>query len=359
MRHATVYRGAQPVLRDLSLVIAPGCSTVILGPNGCGKSTLLKVFSRELYPVVGPDRYVRLMGQQTWNVWELRTQLGIDSADMQQAYPGRTPGMEIILSGFFSSVDIYAHQVINLRQRTRSSEMMKKLGIAHLRDRPFGEMSAGEKRRALLGRALVQEPHTLVLDEPTTGLDVQACFQYLEIIRNFIREGGTVILVTNHVHEIPPEVGRVVLLKQGRIVEDGSKRDVLNGHSLSALFNTQVELLHHQGWFQVVPALQDKNLTMNKERDAGHQGKKRRFDHAGIGRTPATRRSPQQVVILSRRQRIWARVDDVTAWRDSSWTFGLSPAEWLRMTRLFRMTKAPGTCSICSMRSIHPVLTAQ
>lgn len=256
MHHATVYRGTQPVLYDLSLVIASGCSTVILGPNGCGKSTLLKVFSRELYPVVGPDQYVRLLGQETWNVWELRTQLGIVSADAQQAYPERTPGLEIILSGFFSSVNIYGHQAVSLIQRIRSYEMMKKLGIAHLQDRLFGEMSTGEQRRALLGRALVHEPHTLVLDEPTTGLDVQACFQYLEIIRNFIREGGTVILVTHHVHEIPPEVGRVVLLKQGRIMEDGSKLDVLNGQNLSAIFDTPVALLYHEGWFQVRPGSQ-------------------------------------------------------------------------------------------------------
>ncbi len=65
MRHATVYWPTRPVLQELSLVIARWCSTVILGPNGSGKSTLMNVFSRELYPVVGPDRYVRLMGRET------------------------------------------------------------------------------------------------------------------------------------------------------------------------------------------------------------------------------------------------------------------------------------------------------
>jgi iron complex transport system ATP-binding protein len=266
MRHATVYRGTRPVLHELSLVIARGCSTVILGPNGSGKSTLMNVFSRELYPVVGPDRYVRLMGQETWNVWDLRTRLGIVSADMQQAYPGRTSGLEIVLSGFFSSLDIYNHQAISLIQRTRRDEMMNKLGIAYLRDRPFEEMSTGEQRRTLLGRALVHEPHTLVFDEPTTGLDVQACFQYMEIIRNFIREGGTVILVTHHVHEIPFEVERVVLLKDGRIMKDGFKRDGLNDHSLSTLFDTPDHLLRRQGWFQVVSASHSENLILDPER---------------------------------------------------------------------------------------------
>ncbi|MCA9498717.1 MAG: ATP-binding cassette domain-containing protein [Nitrospira sp.] len=254
IHHATVYRGTHPILHDLSLVIDRGCSTVILGPNGSGKSTFMKLLTRELYPVAGPDRYVRLMGKEHWNVWQLRSQIGIISADMQQVYPGHATGLNILLSGFFSSFDVYDHQSISSQQRTRSSEMMRLLGIAHLRDRPFGEMSTGEQRRTLLGRALVHEPQILVLDEPTTGLDVQACFQYLQIIRNFIRRGGTVILVTHHVHEIPPEIDRVVLLKQGRIMDDGLKADVLNDHSLSALFETPVRLLHNQGWLQIVPA---------------------------------------------------------------------------------------------------------
>jgi iron complex transport system ATP-binding protein len=92
LHHVTVYRGIRPVLYDLSLVIAAEASTVILGPNGSGKSTLLKVFSREFYPVVGSDHYVRLMGQENWNVWELRSRLGIVSAELQQVYPNRTPG---------------------------------------------------------------------------------------------------------------------------------------------------------------------------------------------------------------------------------------------------------------------------
>jgi iron complex transport system ATP-binding protein len=104
-------------------------------------------------------------------------------------------------------------------------------------------------------------------------LDVQACFQYLDIIRNFIREGGTVILVTHHVHEILPEMGRVVLLKHGRITEDGSKGDVLSGRSLSALFDTPVHLVHTQGWFQVVPAEIGSTSTRCTERGVGHNGR--------------------------------------------------------------------------------------
>jgi iron complex transport system ATP-binding protein len=253
IRHATVYRDTQPVLHDFSLEIAQGCSTVILGPNGSGKSTLMKLFSRELYPAIRHGGSVRLFGQENWNVWDLRQQLGMVSADLHHEYWGMTPGMEVVLSGFFSSVELYDHQAISHFQRAQSYTMMERLGVGLLSEKPFAQMSTGEQRRMLLARALVHEPSTLLLDEPTSGLDVSACFQYLEILRQFIREGGTVILVTHHIHEIPPEIDRVVLLKDGRIQDDGPKEEVLNEHSLSALFGAPLELLYRQGWFQVVP----------------------------------------------------------------------------------------------------------
>ncbi|MEX0829027.1 MAG: ATP-binding cassette domain-containing protein [Nitrospirales bacterium] len=253
IRHATVYRESHCVLTDVSFSIPMGCSTVILGPNGSGKSTFIKLLTRELYPVVKEKTSIRLLGQETWNVWDLRRQLGLVSADLHHDYWGATSGWDVVLSGFFSSIDLYHHQAISLYQRARSYAVMERLGVASLKDQPYARMSTGEQRRMLLARAFVHEPRILILDEPTTGLDVLACFQYLEIIRQFMQEGGTVILVTHHIHEIPPEIDRVILMKNGRIQDEGSKREVLSEQSLSALFGTPVELLCRHGWLQVVP----------------------------------------------------------------------------------------------------------
>jgi len=131
--------------------------------------------------------------------------------------------------------------------------MLKEMGVGWLRDRRFGEMSTGEQRRCLLGRALVHEPTALVLDEPTSGLDLTATFHYLDLARAHIRKGKTLLLVTHHIHEIPPEVQRVVLLKQGKILQDGGKRAVLSGANLSALFDCPVALAETNGWYQAFP----------------------------------------------------------------------------------------------------------
>ena len=107
--------------------------------------------------------------------------------------------------------------------------------------------------KGLLGRALVHDPSVLVLDEPTSGLDLKACFQYLDLLRTQIRKGKTVLLVTHHLHEIPPEIERVVLLKEGQIVADGSKANLLTDINLSRLFDQPVTLVRANGWYQALP----------------------------------------------------------------------------------------------------------
>jgi iron complex transport system ATP-binding protein len=254
IKHITAYRGHTRVFNDLSLDIAPGCHTAILGPNGAGKSTLLKLLSREIYPVQRQGSYIRVFGQERWNVWDLRAHFGMVSHDLQHEYLGHARGLNVILSGYYSSIDTWSHQQFSTEDRARAERIMETLGVAELKDRRFAAMSTGEQRRFLLGRALINDPDTLLLDEPTSGLDLKACFQYLDIIRGLMQAGKTVILVTHHIHEIPPEVSRVVLLKNGAVIGDGDKSAILTGAQLSQLFDTPIELLRANGYYQAMPS---------------------------------------------------------------------------------------------------------
>ncbi|MBX3237871.1 MAG: ATP-binding cassette domain-containing protein [Nitrospiraceae bacterium] len=253
VQHATVYRGDREVLTDFSLSIDEGVHTAILGPNGAGKSTLLKLLSMELHPTPREETVVRLFGEQRWNVWDLRKRLGLVSHDLQHRYLDGARGINVILSGYFASVDTYQHQEFGYGQLVRGMEVMEELEIGHLQDRAFGEMSTGEQRRFLLGRALVHDPEVLVLDEPTSGLDLHACFHYLSTIRRLMSKGKTILLVTHHIHEIPPEMSRVVLLKRGAVRADGAKEQILTAERLTALFDTPVHLAQANGWYQTLP----------------------------------------------------------------------------------------------------------
>lgn len=253
INNATVYRGQTRVFNGLSLEIPQGCNTAILGPNGAGKSTLLKLLSRELYPVQRAGSYVRIFGQERWNVWELRTRLGIVSHELQAHYLGKARGTDVVLSGYYSSIGTWPHQHFTTEEEKRAGHIMTMLDIAALSNTPFAEMSTGEQRRFLLGRALINDPEALVLDEPTSGLDLKACFQYLNIVRRLMQDGKTVVLVTHRIHEIPPEVERVVLLKAGAVIADGAKPEILTSPNLSRLFDTPVKLVHANGFYQALP----------------------------------------------------------------------------------------------------------
>ena len=253
IQHATVYRGDTCVFSDFSFVLQECEHAVILGPNGAGKSTLLKLLAGGVHPVPMEETHVRIFGEEGGNVWDARKRLGLVSHDLQRDYLICAEGVNVVLSGFYASNDTYAYQEFSEAQRVRAQDVMKELGIESLDGRRFGHLSTGEQRRFLLGRALVHDPPVLVLDEPTSGLDLKACFQYLDLLRAQIRKGKTALLVTHHVHEIPPEVERVVLLKGGSIIADGHKSDLLTDQRISDLFDCPVKLAQANGWYQALP----------------------------------------------------------------------------------------------------------
>jgi iron complex transport system ATP-binding protein len=114
-------------------------------------------------------------------------------------------------------------------------------------------MSTGQQRRCLLGRALVHEPDTLILDEPTTGLDLAASFDYLALVRRLAGAGQNIVIVTHHLSDIPQEIGRIVVLKDGAVVADGKKEAVLTGELLSEVYETPIRVARVDGYYLAYP----------------------------------------------------------------------------------------------------------
>lgn len=255
IRNATIYRGATRVYDGLNLTIEQQEQVAILGPNGCGKTTLLKLINREIYPVVADDSRVRILGRSNWNVWELRSRVGIVSHDLQAGYRDRTSALNVVLSGFLSSVGIHGTLAgrITRDQKTKALAIMADLGIEALADTPLRHMSTGQQRRCLLGRALVHEPDTLILDEPTAGLDLSASFDYLSRVRNLVAQGKNILLVTHMLNEIPPEIDRLILLREGKVVADGPKEQILTAQNLQKTYGTAVRLAKVDGYYLAYP----------------------------------------------------------------------------------------------------------
>jgi iron complex transport system ATP-binding protein len=255
LENVSVVRGERAALRDVSLRIEAGEHVCILGPNGCGKSTLIKTITRECYPLAREGSAMRILGKERWDIFELRSHLGIVTPDLLASCTTDSTGRDVVLSGFFSSTRIFPHHHPEPEHVERADAALARLGIAHLADRAVMQMSSGEAKRTLIARALVHEPHTLLFDEPSNALDIAAQFQLRDTMRELARHGGpkgaglAILLVTHHVNEIIPEMERVILLRDGQIMEDGAKERVLTEENLRALFGIEVRLDRSDGFF--------------------------------------------------------------------------------------------------------------
>ena len=218
----------------LTLQIRRGEHTAILGPNGAGKSTFIRLLSLDDYPVANgaAEPPLRLFGREHWNVAELRSRLGIISSDLHNRFVNgewsfRVRGLEAALSGFFSSQAVFDHHVVTDDMRSKAADALAKVNAAHLAGKRLDEMSTGEARRVLIARALVTTPEVLVLDEPTTGLDIVARHQFMEC-RQVAREDDDRAIPT--CGRDYSEIGRVILLVCV-VADDGPQPPFLWGNA--------------------------------------------------------------------------------------------------------------------------------
>jgi len=245
-----VQRGQRYALQALTLKVKPGEHVAVLGPNGSGKSTLLKLLTRECYPLLRPETRLSILGQTDWNIFDLRSQIGIVSNDLMTQCTRDITGRELVLSGFFGSIGLWPNQHVTPEMERLAEEAMGQLEVAELAGRWVDELSSGEARRLLIARALIHNPSTLVLDEPTTSLDLAAQREMREHLRRLAAGGVGLLLVTHHLEELIPEVERVVMLRKGSVYVDGPKEDVLSSANLSALFGVEVDLSLRDGYYR-------------------------------------------------------------------------------------------------------------
>ncbi len=256
LAHVNVARGDNIVLHDINLSVNTGEHIAILGPNGCGKSTLIKTITCECYPIAQPETIVSIFGRERWDLTELKKRLGVVSAEL----PGRptlhTTGRDAVLTGFFSSSTLWPNLTVTEAMQARANEVLVQVDAVPLADKPVGEMSAGQQRRIMIGRALVgsssagaDAAQMLLLDEPSNALDLAAQADLRNLLRKLAQKGTGILLITHHIADILPEIDRILLMREGRIVADGPKADLLTAATLSDLFKTRVNMTERDGFY--------------------------------------------------------------------------------------------------------------
>jgi iron complex transport system ATP-binding protein len=248
LRHVNVARGDRIVLHNLNLSIRAGEHVAILGPNGCGKSTLILTITCQIYPVVEPGMRVRIFGRERWDLTELRKHFGVVGADLPGERTAVTTGLDAVIAGFFSASTLWPNLHVTDEMRERGCEALARIEATHLAGQLVGTMSAGEKRRVLIARALVHRPKQLLLDEPSNALDLAAQRELRETLRRLAAEGTGLVLVTHHLGDILPEIERIILMRGGKIVSDGPRQELLTEARLSELFRTPVRIGRDEEW---------------------------------------------------------------------------------------------------------------
>ena len=253
---ATVVKNGVRILDGLTLTIQAGEHTAIVGPNGAGKSTLIHLLTEQDHALAreeGPPP-VQILGSARWNVFELRSRLGIITSDLHHRFvngnaAGSITGERAVLSGFFATQGFVDPSAVDHVMQEKAAAALARLEAAHLAGKRLDEMSTGEARRILIARALVTEPLALILDEPTTGLDMVARRRFLALVSRIARAGTTIVLITHHVEEIIPEIDRVILLKSGKVACAASKPSALTSETLSAVYGAPMTLQQINGYY--------------------------------------------------------------------------------------------------------------
>lgn len=251
VRNATVRRAGKDILTVAQLTIEEGESVCLLGPNGAGKSTFINLITREALPLHQAVPPVLFRGQERPVLQEMRVAMGIVSPSMQGQISVHLPALEVVIGGLYGVLGTPRRIEVAAADRQRALEAMNQLGIGALADRDVMTLSTGQARRVLIARALVSNPSAIIFDEPCTGLDPEGMFYVRQCMRAVAQSGRAVLLVTHYPEDIIPEIQRLLLVKEGRIVADGSKQQLLTDDTMSSLFDVPLQVRREGEYFSL------------------------------------------------------------------------------------------------------------
>ena len=244
LENVSVNYGEFNALKNINLCINSGENWAIMGANGSGKSTLVKLFTNDLYPYANEDFKKVFFNKERWDIFELKKNFGIVTDTIQQDFIRNSKDTtieEVILSGYYSALGVYKIHNFTNEQLQKAKEVLKFLEIYDIKEKPVSTLSTGILRRAIIGRAMIQNPKIFVLDEPTSGLDMKAKSNFIKIIRK-LAEKFTIILITHDIEEIFPEITNIALIKDKTIFKQGEKEEVLTSKNISDVFNVKAQL---------------------------------------------------------------------------------------------------------------------
>ena len=237
--HVSVSYRDLVALEDVSFSISAGDFLAVVGPNGSGKTTLLKV----VLGLVRPERgAVRVFGRAPWDPRAERWRIGYSPqvASLDLRFPVRAG--EVVLMGRYGRIGLMRRPTA--ADRAAAVRAMDRVGVSDLADRPIARLSGGQRQRVLLARALVAEPDLLLLDEPTTGVDVASTGSLYELLDGLRKGGMTIVIVSHDIGVVASYVDAVACLNR-RLVAHGRPGEVLTSDAMEQMYGCEAMLFQH------------------------------------------------------------------------------------------------------------------
>lgn len=249
LREVLVVREGNSILGPISMVIEPSQRWVIVGPNGAGKTTSLNLMATNVHPTKGE---IEILGEKLGrvDVFELRTRIGLTTNSLVASIPDDETVLDLIMSSSYAIIGRW-NESYDLWDESRALSLLTILGIRELRERRFSTLSEGEKKRALIARALMPNPELLLLDEPAAGLDLAGREDLLKRLDQLAEDphSPATVIVTHHLEEIPHGTTHALLLKNGLPIALGSIDTVLTEENLTLAYGVEISLLKSEGRF--------------------------------------------------------------------------------------------------------------
>ncbi len=248
-KNISCIKNEYEVVKDLNLKLKYSENVVLIGPNGSGKSSILELINRNIYPVIKKDTIFKLFNKELINIWQIRKKISIVNNDVMTRISAKLTVFDLIISGLYGKYCKVSHKTeIDV---SLAETLINKMLITNLSQKLFSHLSEGEKQIVLIARALVKNPEILILDEPTSNLDLKSKYYVIDKINELTKLNTKVICITHDISMITEIYNRIIMLKDRRIIADGTQGETLNSKNLSNLFDIDIDVMKHKGCWHI------------------------------------------------------------------------------------------------------------
>ncbi len=243
-KNISCFKNEYEVVKDLNLKLKYSDNVIMIGPNGSGKSSLLELINRNIYPVLKKDTVFKLFNKELINIWELRKKISTVNYDIKSRINANLTVFDLIISGLYGVYCKISHK--SEKDISLVENLINKMLITKISHKYFSNLSEGEKQIVLIARALVKNPEILILDEPIANLDLKSKFYVIDQINELTKLNTKIICITHDISMITEIYNRIIMLKDRRIIADGTQSETINSKNLSNLFDIDIDVIKHK-----------------------------------------------------------------------------------------------------------------